>query len=179
ARVMFPRSTLAARMFDSLSDRFDAIFTRLRGKGRLGEAEVDEVLREIRVALLEADVNLAVVRGLVNRIREACIGGALPKTRTPAQQVIKIVHTELIETLGGETLRITYAPKPPTVVLLAGLQGSAKTTAAANLARWFKQQSRSPLLVGADLQRPAAVEQLRVLGGQIGVPVFSQPTDVV
>ena len=166
-------------MFDSLSDRFDAIFTRMRGKGRLGEAEVDEVLREIRVALLEADVNLGVVRGLVNRIREACIGADLSKSLTPAQQVIKIVHNELIETLGGETLRITYASKPPTVVLLAGLQGSGKTTAAGKLARWFKQQGRSPLLVGADLQRPAAVEQLRVLGGQVGVPVFSEPSDPV
>ena len=166
-------------MFDSLSDRFDAIFTRLRGKGRLGDAEVDEVLREIRVALLEADVNLGVVRNLVNRIREACIGADLSKSLTPAQQVIKIVHTELIETLGGETLRITYASKPPTVVLLAGLQGSGKTTAAAKLGRWFKQQGRNPLLVGADLQRPAAVEQLRVLGSQAGVAVFSEPTDPV
>ncbi|GAC1518078.1 MAG: signal recognition particle protein [Acidimicrobiales bacterium] len=166
-------------MFDSLSDRFDAIFTRMRGKGRLGDAEVDEVLREIRVALLEADVNLAVVRSLVNRIREACVGADLSKSLTPAQQVIKIVHTELIETLGGETLKITYASKPPTVVLLAGLQGSGKTTAAAKLARWFKQQGRNPLLVGADLQRPAAVEQLRVLGGQAGVPVFSETSDPV
>jgi signal recognition particle subunit SRP54 len=166
-------------MFDSLSDRFDAIFTRLRGKGRLGEAEVDEVLREIRVALLEADVNLIVVRNLVNRIREACVGADLSQSLSPAQQVIKIVHTELIQTLGGETLRITYASRPPTVVLLAGLQGSGKTTAAAKLARWFKQQGRSPLLVGADLQRPAAVEQLRVLAGQAGVAVFSQPTDPV
>ncbi|GAC1532461.1 MAG: signal recognition particle protein [Acidimicrobiales bacterium] len=166
-------------MFDSLSDRFDAIFTRMRGKGRLGDAEVDEVLREIRVALLEADVNLVVVRGLVNRIREACVGAELSKSLSPAQQVIKIVHHELIETLGGETLRITYASKPPTVVLLAGLQGSGKTTASGKLARWFKQQGRNPLLVGADLQRPAAVEQLRVLGGQVGVPVFSEASDPV
>jgi signal recognition particle subunit SRP54 len=166
-------------MFESLTDRFDAIFTRLRGKGRLGEEDVDEVLREIRVALLEADVNLLVVRSLVNRIRDAAIGADLAKSLTPAQQVIKIVNQELVQTLGGETLRITYAPRPPTVVLLAGLQGSGKTTAAAKLARWFKQQSRAPLLVGADLQRPAAVEQLRVLGQQAGVAVFSQPTDPV
>jgi signal recognition particle subunit SRP54 len=166
-------------MFDSLSDRFDAIFTRLRGKGRLGEEDVEEVLREIRIALLEADVNLLVVRSLVNRIREACVGADLSKSLTPAQQVIKIVNQELAQTLGGETLRITYASKPPTVVLLAGLQGSGKTTAAAKLARWFKQQSRSPMLVGADLQRPAAVEQLRILGQQAGVAVFSEPTDPV
>ena len=166
-------------MFDSLADRFDAIFTRLRGKGRLGEEDVDEVLREIRVALLEADVNLLVVRNLVNRIRDACVGADLSKSLTPAQQVIKIVNNELVQTLGGETLRITYASKPPTVVLLAGLQGSGKTTAATKLARWFKQQSRSPLLVGADLQRPAAVEQLRVLAGQAGVAMFSEATDPV
>src|SRR5579862_5807679 len=116
-------------MFDALSDRFDAIFTRLRGKGRLGDAEVDEVLREIRIALLEADVNLTVVRNLTGRIREACIGAQLSQSLTPAQQVIKIVHQELIQTLGGDPLRISYAAKPPTVVLLAGLQGSGKTTA--------------------------------------------------
>jgi signal recognition particle subunit SRP54 len=166
-------------MFDSLSDRFDGIFTRLRGKGRLGEAEVDEVLREIRLALLEADVNFKVVRNLVNRIREATVGADLSKSLSPAQQVIKIVHNELIETLGGETLKITYASKPPTVVLLAGLQGSGKTTGAGKLARWFKQQGRNPMVVGADLQRPAAVEQLRVLAGQAGVPMYSEQTDPV
>ncbi len=166
-------------MFDSLSDRFEGIFSRLRGRGRLGDAEVDEVLREIRLALLEGDVNFLVVKGLVARIRERCVGTDLAKSLTPAQQVIKIVHEELIATLGGEALKITYASKPPTVVLLAGLQGSGKTTAAGKLARWFKQQGRNPLLVGADLQRPAAVEQLRVLGKQVGVPVFSQPSDPV
>src|SRR5438270_1291595 len=166
-------------MFDALSDRFDAIFTRLRGRGRLGEAEVDEVLREIRLALLEADVNFRVVKSLVERVKEQCLGADLTKSLTPAQQVIKIVHQELVTTLGGETLRITYASRPPTVVLLAGLQGSGKTTTAAKLARWFKQQGRQPLLAGADLQRPAAVEQLRVLGGQIDVPVFSEPADPV
>ena len=166
-------------MFESLSDRFEGIFTRLRGKGRLGDAEVEEVLREIRLALLEADVNFTVVRGLVGRIREQCVGAELSKSLTPAQQVIKIVNQELVNTLGGESLRITYAPKPPTVVLLAGLQGAGKTTAAAKLAVWFKHQGRNPLLVGADLQRPAAVEQLRVLGEQAGVAVFSEPTDPV
>jgi signal recognition particle subunit SRP54 len=166
-------------MFDSLSDRFDAIFTRLRGRGRLSEADVDEVLREIRVALLEADVNFVVVRKFVARVRERTIGIDLSQSLSPAQQVIKIVNEELVEVLGGETLKITYASKPPTVVLLAGLQGSGKTTAAAKLGRWFKQQGRQPLLVGADLQRPAAVEQLRVLGRQAGVPVYSDPSDPV
>ena len=166
-------------MFDKLSDRFEGIFSRLRNRGRLTEADVDEVLREIRLALLEADVNLRVVKGLVSRIRERTVGIELSQSLSPAQQVIKIVHEELIATLGGETLRITFAPKPPTVVLLAGLQGSGKTTAAGKLARWFKKEGRQPLLVGADLQRPAAVQQLRVLGGQVGVPVFSEPTDPV
>jgi len=166
-------------MFESLSDRFDGIFKRLRGKGRLGEAEVDEVLREIRLALLEADVNFKVVRDLVARIRERTVGTELSGALNPAQQVIDIVHQELIETLGGETIRITYESKPPTVVLMAGLQGSGKTTSAAKLARWFKQQGRNPLLVGADLQRPAAVQQLRTLADQIDVPVFSADDDIV
>jgi signal recognition particle subunit SRP54 len=166
-------------VFDSLSDRFEGIFKKLRGRGRLGDAEVEEVLREIRVALLEADVNLKVVKQLVGRIRERCVGADLSTSLTPAQQVIKIVGEELTTSLGGEVLKITYASRPPTVVMLAGLQGSGKTTATGKLARWFKQQGRHPLLVGADLQRPAAVEQLRVLGGQAGVPVFSEPTDPV
>jgi signal recognition particle subunit SRP54 len=166
-------------MFDALSDRFDGIFKRLRSRGRLGERDVDEILREIRLALLEADVNFRVVKGVVARIKEKAVGLDLAKSLSPAQQVIKIVHEELVNTLGGENLRITFASKPPTVVLLAGLQGSGKTTAAGKLARWFKQQGRHPLLVGADLQRPAAVEQLRVLGGQVDVPVFSEPTDPV
>jgi signal recognition particle subunit SRP54 len=166
-------------MFDSLSDRFDAIFTRLRGRGRLTDEDVDAVMREIRVALLEADVNFTVVRGFIQRVKDQCVGADLSKSLTPAQQVIKIVHDELVQVLGGEVLKITYASKPPTVVLLAGLQGSGKTTAAAKLGRWFRQQGRNPLLVGADPPRPAAVEQLRVLGGQANVPVFSEATDPV
>ena len=166
-------------MFDSLSSRLDGIAKRLRGKGRLTEADVDEVMREIRTALLEADVNVQVVRAVVNRIREHAIGATKSKALDPGQQVIKAVHDELIRILGGETLRISYAAKPPTVVLMAGLQGSGKTTNSAKLASWFKSQGHQPLLVGADLQRPAAVEQLRTLGAQIDVPVWSQPTDPV
>ena len=166
-------------MFESLSDRFEGIFGRLRSRGRLNEADVDEVLREIRVALLEADVNFTVVKTMVSRIRERTVGAELSKSLSPAQQVIKIVHEELIQILGGESLKLTFASKPPTVVLLAGLQGSGKTTAAGKLGRWFRQQGRNPLLVGADLQRPAAVEQLRVLGGQANVPVFSEASDPV
>jgi signal recognition particle subunit SRP54 len=166
-------------MFDSLSDRLDGIFSRLRGRGRLSDADVDATLREIRTALLEADVNVRVARSLVDGIRVRLVGEALSKSLNPAQQVVKAVHQELIRVLGGDTLRLAYASSPPTVVLLAGLQGSGKTTTSAKLARWFRQQGRNPLLVGADLQRPAAVEQLRVLGEQAGVPVFSEPTDPV
>jgi signal recognition particle subunit SRP54 len=166
-------------MFQSLSDRFDTIFSRLRGRGRLSEQDVEEVLREIRVALLQADVNIRVVRTFVSRIREQAVGAELSQALNPAEQVIKLVRDALVDALGGEPLKITYASRPPTVVLLAGLQGSGKTTTAAKLARWFKQQGRNPLLVGADLQRPAAVEQLRILGGQAGVPVFSEASDPV
>jgi signal recognition particle subunit SRP54 len=166
-------------MFDTLSDRFDGIFKRLRGKGRLTAGDVDEVLREIRTALLEADVNVSVARTVVGRIREAAVGANLSQALDPSQQVVKIVNNELTNILGGQTLKITYSSRPPTVVLMAGLQGSGKTTNSAKLARWFKSQGRQPLLVGADLQRPAAVEQLRTLGRQIDVPVFSEATDPV
>ena len=166
-------------MFDSLSDRLGAVVGKLRNRGRLSEADVDEILAEIRTALLEADVNVTVVRNVLARIREQSVGEALSKALDPAQQVVKTVQAELVALLGGETLKITYASQPPTVVLMAGLQGSGKTTSAAKLAAWFKQQGRQPMLVGADLQRPAAVEQLRVLGAQIGVPVFSAPGDPV
>ena len=166
-------------MFDSLSDRLGAVVGKLRNRGRLSEADVDEILAEIRTALLEADVNVTVVRNVLARIREQSVGEALSKALDPAQQVVKTVQAELVALLGGETLKITYASHPPTVVLMAGLQGSGKTTSAAKLAAWFKKQGRQPMLVGADLQRPAAVEQLRVLGAQIGVPVFSAPGDPV
>ncbi|HLH29147.1 MAG TPA: signal recognition particle protein [Acidimicrobiales bacterium] len=166
-------------MFETLTERFEGIVSRLRGRGRLTEADVDEVLSEIRTALLEADVEFGVVRAFTARVRERTVGLELSAALSPGQQVVKIVNEELTAILGGETLRLTYAGRPPTVVLLAGLQGSGKTTAAAKLARWFRQQGRNPLLVGADLQRPAAVEQLRVLGSQAGVSVFSEPSDPV
>jgi len=166
-------------MFDALSERLEGIFTRLRGKGRLSAQDVDEALREIRLALLQADVNLLVVRGIIARLREQLVGSDLSRSLTPGQQVVKAVHDELVRVLGGTALKVTYASRPPTVVLLAGLQGAGKTTVAAKLARWFRQQGRNPLLVGADLQRPAAVEQLRVLGSQVRVPVFSELSDPV
>jgi signal recognition particle subunit SRP54 len=166
-------------MFESLSERFEGIFSKLRSKATLRESDVDEVMREIRLALLEADVNFLVVKTMLERIRERAIGTRVHEALNPAQQVVKLVNEALVEALGGESIRIQYASRPPTVVLMAGLQGSGKTTNTAKLARWFKQQGRNPLLVGADLQRPAAVEQLRTLGGRVGVPVYSQPGDPV
>jgi signal recognition particle subunit SRP54 len=161
-------------MFESLSERFEGIFSRLRSKGTLRESDVDEVLREIRLALLEADVNFVVVKTMLERIRERAIGERIHEALNPAQQVVKLVNEALVEALGGEAIRLQYSSRPPTVVLMAGLQGSGKTTNAAKLARWFRQQGRNPLLVAADLQRPAAVEQLRTLGERIHVPVFSE-----
>ena len=166
-------------MFETLSDRLGGVLKGLRNRGRLTESDVVEVLAEVRTALLEADANVAVVRDVIERIRVNTVGATASTALNPGQQVIKIVNDELVAMLGGETLKITYATHPPTVVLLAGLQGSGKTTNAAKLASWFKSQGRQPLLVGADLQRPAAVEQLRVLGAQISVPVFSEPGDPV
>ena len=166
-------------MFDALSDRFEGIFKRLRGRGKLTDRDIDEVAREIRVALLEADVNVTVVKSFINRVKERARGAEVAKSLTPAQQVIKIVHEELVTTLGGETGKLTMSPKPPTVVMLAGLQGSGKTTAAGKLARHVERDGRKPLLVAADLQRPAAVEQLRVLGERINVPVYAEQSNPI
>jgi signal recognition particle subunit SRP54 len=166
-------------VFDALSDRFEGIFDRVRSRGRLNEADIDAVAREIRLALLEADVNVRVVKQFITRVKEDAVGARLSESLTPGQQFIKIVHDELVETLGGVSGKLATSPKPPTVVMLAGLQGSGKTTAAAKLARLLKSQGMQPLLVGADLQRPAAVEQLRVLAERIDVPFYSEPTDPV
>jgi signal recognition particle subunit SRP54 len=163
-------------MFDALSDRLERLSASLRSRGRLTDADLDEALADVRSALLEADVELGVVRAFLDAVRERLSGEVLTQSLTPGQQVIKAVHEQLIEVLGASPLKITYASRPPTVVLLAGLQGAGKTTAAAKLAAWFKQQGRQPYLIAADLQRPAAVEQLRVLAGQIGVDVYSAPT---
>jgi signal recognition particle subunit SRP54 len=164
-------------MFDALSDRFDGIFSRLRSRGKLTEKDVDEVAREIRLALLEADVNVKVVKAFIARVKERANGAEVQKSLSPAQQVIKIVHEELVTTLGGVTGKLEMSPKPPTVVMLAGLQGSGKTTAAGKLAKLLKSQGLQVLLVAADLQRPAAVEQLRVLGRTLDLPVWSAPDD--
>jgi len=166
-------------MFDTLQDRLDGIFTRLKGRGSLTEKDIDDVGREIRTALLEADVNVRVARSFIERVKERAIGADLSKSLSPAQQFIKIVNDQLVETLGGTTGKLTMSSKPPTVVMMAGLQGSGKTTASAKLARLLKSQGLQPLLVGADLQRPAAVEQLRVLAGRIDVPFYSEASDPV
>jgi len=166
-------------MFDSLTDRFDGILGRLKGKGRLSNDDVAEAMREIRMALLEADVHFNVVKQFVARTETRCLDTEVAQSLTPGQQVVKIVNEELTTILGGELFQLSFSPKPPTVILMAGLQGSGKTTSSAKLARWLKSQGRNPLLVGADLQRPAAVEQLQTLARQIDVPVFSSPTDPV
>ena len=166
-------------MFDTLQDRFDGIFRRLRSRGRLSEADVDEVAREIRLALLEADANVRVVKPFITRLKARATGAEVAQSLGPAQQVIKIVHEELTTTLGGDVAKLTTPSRPPQVILLVGLQGAGKTTAAAKLARYLEGQGRTALLVAADLQRPAAVEQLRVLGDQAHVPVSSDGTDPV
>jgi signal recognition particle subunit SRP54 len=161
-------------MFDALSTRLDDIFTRLRARGRLNEKQVDEVLREIRLALLEADVALKVVKAFVADVRERAAGAEIHKSLTPAQQVIKLVHAALIDVLGSEAVGLQVAPRPPRGILVAGLQGSGKTTAAAKLARMLKAEGRRPLLAACDLRRPAAIRQLQILGEQIGVPVYAE-----
>ncbi len=160
-------------MFETLSDRLTQVFSSLRGRGRLSQADIDATMREIRIALLEADVALPVVRQFIANVRERASGEEVSEALNPAQQVIKIVNEELIEILGGEARRLRFAKNPPTVILLAGLQGSGKTTLAAKLGRWLKAQGNTPMLVAADLQRPNAVQQLQVVGEQAGVPVFA------
>jgi signal recognition particle subunit SRP54 len=160
-------------VFDTLSDRLNGIFTKLRGKGRLSDADIDATAREIRLALLEADVALPVVKAFIGRVKERARGVEVSQALNPAQQVIKIVHEELVGILGGEARRLQFAKQPPTVIMLAGLQGSGKTTLAGKLARWLREQGHQPLLVACDLQRPNAVGQLQVLGGRAKVEVYA------
>ena len=161
-------------MFDALSGRFDDIFTRLRSRGRLSEKQVDEVLREIRLALLEADVSLKVVKAFVADVRQRAQGAEIHKSLTPAQQVIKLVQDALVDVLGREMAALESTSRPPRVILVAGLQGSGKTTAAAKLGRLLKSQGRKPLLAACDLRRPAAIRQLQLLGEQTGVEVHAE-----
>lgn len=160
-------------MFATLSDRLSATFKNLRGKGRLSEADVDATIREIRRALLDADVALAVVRQFTGTVRQRALSAEVSQALNPAQQVVQIVHQELVAVLGGQTRRLQLAKTPPTVILLAGLQGAGKTTLAGKLGHWLKEQGHTPLLVACDLQRPNAVDQLRVVGERAGVVVFA------
>jgi signal recognition particle subunit SRP54 len=160
-------------VFETLSDRLTQVFSALRGHGRLSAADIDATCREIRIALLEADVALPVVRQFIARVKERASGEEVSAALNPAQQVIKIVNEELIAILGGEARRLRFAKVAPTVIMLAGLQGSGKTTLAAKLGLWLREQGNTPLLVAADLQRPNAVQQLQVLGEKAGVPVFA------
>jgi len=159
-------------VFDTLTQRFESVFSVLRGKGRLSEKDIDEALRQVRVALLEADVNLEVVKSFLSRVRERAGEEDLSRSITPGQQVIKIVHEELVKTLGEEAVGLEPG-SAPTAILMVGLQGSGKTTTAGKLAKHLKDRGKKPLLVAADLQRPAAIDQLETLGAQAGVPVLA------
>ena len=166
-------------MFDTLTERLDGVFSKLRKRGKLHPKQVDNALADVRTALLEADVAVEVVDDLLNRVRSRALSEEVLKSLTPAQQVVKVMNDELTATLGGEHRPFTLPGAPPVVVLMAGVQGSGKTTASAKLAKYLKSKGRRPLLVGADLDRPAAVEQLRTLGREIGVPVWSEGRDPV
>ncbi len=159
-------------MLESLTEKLESIFKRLKGKGLLKEEDVELALKEIRLALLEADVNFKVVKDFIQRIKEKAIGKEVLESLTPGQQVIKIVNEELCELLGKTNSRIQLSPNPPTIIMMVGLHGSGKTTTYAKLARLFKKEGRRPMLVAADLQRPAAIDQLVALGLQIDVPVY-------
>jgi signal recognition particle subunit SRP54 len=160
-------------MFENLSTRLQGIFKSLRNRGKLTEKEVDLALREVRTALLEADVNFKVAKAFIDRVRKRAVGEEVLMSLTPAQQVIKIVHEELTSLMGGQSSKIAFSPKPPTILMLVGLQGSGKTTSCAKLASLMRKQGRKPLLAAADVYRPAAIKQLQVLGAQLGVEVFT------
>ena len=159
-------------MFESLTEKLESIFKKLKGKGLLKEEDIEVALKEIRLALLEADVNFKVVKDFVQKIKEKAIGKEVLESLTPGQQVIKIVNEELCQLLGKTNSRIPLSPNPPTIIMMVGLHGSGKTTTSAKLARLFKKEGRRPMLVAADLQRPAAIDQLIALGSQIDVPVY-------
>jgi signal recognition particle subunit SRP54 len=161
-------------MFANLAERLQDTFKKMRGKGRLTEADVNEALREVRLALLEADVNFKVVKNFVARIKERAVGQELLSSLNPAQHVIKIVHDELTTLMGGSNSKINLAPKPPTVIMMVGLNGAGKTTTSAKLANLLRKQGRRPLLVAADVYRPAAIKQLQVLGEQLKIQVFAR-----
>lgn len=159
-------------MFKALTEKLESIFKKLKGKGFLKEDDVESALKEVRLALLEADVNFKVVKDFIQKIKEKAVGKEILESLTPAQQVIKIVNEELCDLLGKTNTKIQLSPNPPTIIMMVGLHGSGKTTTSAKLARLFKKEGRRPMLVAADLKRPAAIDQLVTLGSQIGVPVY-------
>jgi signal recognition particle subunit SRP54 len=161
-------------MFDTLTDKLQGVFAGLKGKGKLSEGDIDRAMRAIRLSLLEADVSLPVVKQLTGAIKERATGAEVMTSLTPDQQVVKIVNEELASLMGGAAVRLAMAPRPPTVVLMAGLQGSGKTTVCAKLAKHLQAEGRAPLLVACDVQRPAAIDQLAVLAGQVGVPIHRE-----
>src|SRR5207249_10822209 len=165
-----------AGLFDTLSDRLQAALHEVRGRGKLDEDSISRAMREIRLALLEADVNFKVVKDFVARVRERALGADVTKSLTPGQEVVRIVHEELTELMGSGSSQLAFGGRPPTVILLAGLQGSGKTTAAAKLALLLRKEKRKPGLIAADLQRPAAIDQLEQLGKQIQIPVYREAT---
>ena len=168
--------------FEGLTEKLSNAFKKLRGKGRLSEADVKESMREIRLALLEADVNYKVVKDFIKKTTERCVGTDVLESLTPAQMIVKIVNEELTALMGSENQKIKIASQPPTVVMLVGLQGAGKTTNGAKLAGLFKKQNKNPLLAACDIYRPAAIKQLQVVGGQLGIPVFemgqTNPVDI-
>ena len=168
--------------FESLSEKLSATFKRLRSKGRLTEADIKEAMRDVRMALLEADVSYKVVKDFIARVSQRALGQDVLASLTPAQMVIKIVNEELTETMGKENAKINISPKPPTILMLVGLQGAGKTTNGAKLAAWLKKSGKRPLLVACDIYRPAAIQQLETVGAQVGVPVFQMgqvnPVDI-
>ena len=167
--------------FEGLSNRLQEITRKMRGKARITESDLKEMLREVKLALLEADVNYKIVKEFINTIQEKALGQDVLKSLTPGQQVVKIVKDELVELLGGVESKVNFTPNPPTIIMLVGLQGSGKTTTAGKLANLFRKQGKKPLLVACDVYRPAAIKQLQVVGAQLNIPVFSneQSKDVV
>ena len=165
-------------MFQNLTEKLTNAFKKFKNKGKLTEADVKEGMREVKLALLEADVNFKVVKDFVKSVTERAVGSAVLESLLPAQQIVKIVNEELIKLMGGETPKINISPKPPTVVMMVGLQGAGKTTHAAKIANMYKQKSKNPLLVACDVYRPAAVDQLKIVGESVNVPVFSMGTKI-
>ena len=162
--------------FEGLTEKINSTFKKLRGKGRLKEADVKEAMREIRMALLEADVSYKVCKDFTKQVTERCVGTDVLESLTPAQMIVKIVNEELCKLMGSDTKHITINPNGPTVVMLVGLQGAGKTTNGSKLAGLMKRQGRNPLLVACDIYRPAAIQQLKVCGEKLGIPVFEKGT---